>query len=74
MQSVSTATDGDPSSPSYTTAQMVKLMGYITREIQSRAQAGKILGAWKDGIEWRFNRPSMDAFIAANAAKDAQAN
>ena len=73
-QSVNVSADDDASSsPLYTTAQVSKLMGYSTREIQSRAQAGEIPGAWKDGKEWRFDRPSVDAFIAANAANAANA-
>jgi len=73
-QSVNVSADDDASSsPLYTTAQVSNLMGYSTREIQSRAQAGEIPGAWKDGKEWRFDRPSVDAFIAANAANAANA-
>jgi excisionase family DNA binding protein len=57
----------------YTTPQLAGLLGYSDREIQDRASKGEIPGAWKDGKAWRFDRPSVDAWLAANVAFTAKA-
>ena len=74
-QSVSTtAPDGMPATTAYySTPQLAKLLGYSEREIQDRAAKNEIPGAWKDGKAWRFDRPSIDSWISANAAVSARA-
>jgi excisionase family DNA binding protein len=70
-QSVSTADPAD-STAFYTTAQLAKMLAYSEREIQDRASKGEIPGAWRDGKAWRFDKPSIDAWIAASAATAAK--
>jgi excisionase family DNA binding protein len=73
-QSVSTAApDGMPVTAFYTTPQLASLLGYSDREIQDRASKGEIPGARKDGKAWRFDRPSVDSWLAAKAASTAKA-
>lgn len=71
-QSVTVKADDDPASPVYTTPQVAALLQLSDREIQDRAAKGEIPGAWKDGKAWRFDKPSVDAWLSANAAKDAK--
>ena len=73
-QSISTIpSDGDPAAPTYTTPQMARLLQVSDREVQDRASKGEIPGAWRDGKAWRFDRPSVDSWLTANAATAATA-
>jgi len=64
--------DAAPKPGTYTTAQLAAKMQLSTREIQDRASKGEIPGAWKDGKAWRFDQPSIDAWLAASAASAAK--